>query len=200
MAPEATAELTMTSLDGLDEEQLCHCARLVLDAGQGYYDLLEADRNLVVAGIAKQLGQPGTELERFFVGLVGPEVAGLHACVSTEILPTVMMEGTLRLLRGFDHDVRRKFLGRLREARASLPALPEKSLYLARIAVSENHQSRGVAGVLMEDFFRRRDSETSYCLHVHVENTRALRFYRRLDFEQFGQKDGGFLAMVRSAA
>ena len=200
MVSQDELELTMTSPEGLDDEQLRRCARLVFEAGRGYYDLLEADRDLVEAEIAKQVGQRGTELERTFVGLVGSEVAGLHACVSTHVLPAVMMEGTLRLLRGLDHEVRRGFLERLRQARPSLPDLPESSLYLARMAVSETHQGIGVAGALMEDFFKRRQSETSYCLHVLTANTRALRFYRRLDFERLGQEEAGFVAMVRPAA
>jgi ribosomal protein S18 acetylase RimI-like enzyme len=143
------------------------------------------------------VGQEGTELERLFIGLVGSEVAGLYACVSTEALPTVMMEGSLRLLRGLDPEVRLDFLARLKEARPSLPALPENSLYLARVAVAESYQGRGVSKALMEDFFGRLDKETSWCLHVLTDNARALRFFRRFGFERFGEEEAGYLAMVR---
>ena len=197
MVPRTVAGLTISSPDGLDDAQLRRCARLVFNSGRGYYDLIEADRDLVERQIAKQVGQPGTELERTSIVLIESEVAGLHACVSTEVLPYVMMEGTLRLLRGLGRGVQKHFLGRLQQTRPTLPPLPEESLYLARMAVSDGYQGRGVATALMEDFFGRRSFETSYCLHVLTDNSRAARFYRRLGFEGFGKEEAGFRAMVR---
>ena len=199
MVLRTTAELTISSPEGLDNVQLSRCAKLVFNAGLGYYDLIKADRGLVERQIAKQVGQPGTELESIFIVLIESEVAGLHACLSTELLPNVMMEGTLRLLRGLDRGVQKDFLGRLKQARPSLPTLPERSLYLARMAVSDDFQGRGVAGVLMRDFFGHRSYETSYCLHVLTDNTRATRFYRRLGFDWFGEEEAGFRAMYRPA-
>jgi ribosomal protein S18 acetylase RimI-like enzyme len=93
--------------------------------------------------------------------------------------------------------VRLDFLARLKEARPSLPALPEISLYLARVAVAESYQGRGVSKALMEDFFGRLGKETSWCLHVSTDNARALRFFRRFGFERFGEEEAGYLAMVR---
>jgi len=200
MVPPATAELKITPPEGLDDRQLRSCARLTFEAGHGYYDLIEADRGFVLEQIEKQVGQSGTELEKTFVFLVGSEVAGLHACVSTDVLPSVMMEGSLRLVRGLDREVCQGFLRRLRQDRPTLPDLPEESLYLARIAVANDYRGLGVAEVLMEDLFGRRERETSYCLHVLTENARALRFFQRLGFEQYGAEKGGFLAMVCPAA
>lgn len=200
MVPGTVAEPTISSADGLDALQLSGCARLVFDAGRGYYDLIEADRELVERQIAKQVGQPGTELERIFIVLIESKVAGLYACVSTEVLPYVMMEGTLRLLRGLGRGVQDSFLGRLKQARPSLPALPDESLYLARMAVSESFQGRGVAKALMSDFFGRRSFETSYCLHCLSDNTKALHFYQRFGFRQIGDEEAGFRAMSRPAA
>ena len=200
MVFHTVAELTISSTDELDAPQLRRCAELVFDAGRGYYDLIEAERALVEVQIQKQLGQPGTELQNIFVALIGSNVAGLHACISSEVLPFVMMEGTLRLLRGFERGVRRSFLSRLQRARPFLPALPESSLYLARMAVSESYQGHGIALVLMEDFFGRRDFNASYCLHCLTDNSRALDFYRGLGFEPFGEAMSGFLAMHRAAS
>ena len=198
MVPRTVAELTISSPDGLNTRQLRGCARLIFNAGRGYYDLIEADRDLVERQIAKQVGQRGTELERVFIVLIESEVAGLHACVSTEVLPYVMMEGTLRLLRGFDRGAQKDFLARLERARPSLPTLPEKSLYLARMAVADSFRGCGVARALMEDFFGHRSFETSYCLHCLTDNTSALNFYQRLGFRQFGDEMAGFRAMFRS--
>ena len=199
MISQDELELTTISPEDLDDLQLRRCAKLVFNAGRGYYDLIKADRGLVERQIAKQVGQPGTELENIFIVLIESEVAGLHACISTEVLPYVMMEGTLRLLRGLDREVQKDFLGRLKQARPSLPDLPERSLYLARMAVSDDFQGRGVATVLMEDFFEHRSYETSYCLHVLTDNTRAADFYRRLGFDWFGEEEAGFRAMYRPA-
>ncbi|MGB5478337.1 MAG: GNAT family N-acetyltransferase [Thermoanaerobaculia bacterium] len=200
MVPRTVAELTISSPDGLNTRQLRGCARLVFNAGRGYYDLIEADRDLVERQIAKQLGQRGTELERVSIVLIESEVAGLHACVSTEVLRYVMMEGTLRLLRGLDRGVQEAFLKQLKQVRPSLPTLPEESLYLARMAVSDSFRGCGVATALMEDFFGHRSFETSYCLHCLTDNTSALNFYQRLGFRQFGDEEAGFRAMARSAA
>ena len=198
MAAESRGQLTIALPEQLEDAQLHRCAELVFDAGRGYYDLLGVDRSLVEVEIAKQIARPGTELERMFVGLVGVEVAGLHACVSTGVLPAVMMEGTLTLLRGMEHGIRRDFLERLRRARPALPPLPDHSLYLARLAVADDHQGLGVADALMHDFFERRENETSHCLHVLTDNARALGFFRRLGFERFGTEAAGFLSMVRA--
>ena len=199
MILQSAAEPTISVPDQLDDLQLRRCAELVFDAGRGYYDLIEAERSIVEDQIRRQLGQPGTELQNIFVALIDSNVAGLHACISSEVLPFVMMEGTLRLLRGFERGVRRSFLSRLQRARPFLPALPESSLYLARMAVSESYQGLGIALALMEDFFGRRDFNGSYCLHCLTDNSRALDFYRGLGFEPFGEAMSGFLAMHRAA-
>ena len=199
MILQSAAEPTISVPDQLDDLQLRRCAELVFDAGRGYYDLIEAERSIVEDQIRRQLGQPGTELQNIFVALIDSNVAGLHACISSEVLPFVMMEGTLRLLRGFERGVRRSFLSRLQRARPFLPALPESSLYLARMAVSESYQGLGIALALMEDFFGRRDFNASYCLHCLTDNSRALDFYRGLGFEPFGEAMSGFLAMHRAA-
>lgn len=199
MILQTAAEPTISLPDQLDDLQLGRCAELVFEAGRGYYDLIEAERSIVEDQIRRQLGQPGTELQNIFVALIDSNVAGLHACISSEVLPFVMMEGTLRLLRGFERGVRRSFLSRLQRARPFLPALPESSLYLARMAVSESYQGLGIALVLMEDFFGRRDFNGSYCLHCLTDNSRALDFYGGLGFEPFGEAMSGFLAMHRAA-
>ena len=199
MIRQSAAEPTISLPDQLDDLQLCRCPELVFEAGRGYYDLIEAERSIVEDQIRRQLGQPGTELQNIFVALIDSNVAGLHACISSEVLPFVMMEGTLRLLRGFERGVRRSFLSRLQRARPFLPALPENSLYLTRMAVSESYQGLGIALVLMEDFFGRRDFNASYCLHCLTDNSRALDFYRGLGFEPFGEAMSGFLAMHRTA-
>ena len=199
MILQSAAEPTISLPDQLDDLQLCRCAELVFDAGRGYYDLIEAERGLVEVQIQKQLGQPGTELQNIFVALIDSNVAGLHACISSEVLPFVMMEGTLRLLRGFDRGVRRSFLRRMQQVRPFLPALPERSLYLARLAVSRSYRGHGLAEVLMQDFFGRRETDASYCLHCLADNSRALDFYGGLGFEPFGEAMSGFLAMHRAA-
>ena len=91
-----------------------------------------------------------------------------------------------------------EFLSQLKESRPSLPELPEKSLYLARVAVAGEHRGRGVAEALMEDFFRRRGSEASFCLHVLAANSRALRFFKQFGFERLGEEESGYLSMVRT--
>lgn len=199
MVTRAASEPTICLPGELDDLQMRRSAELVFDAGRGYYDLIGAERAVVEAQIAKQIGQSGTELENVFVVLFDSEVAGLHACVSSEVLSYVMMEGSLRLIRGFDRTVRRAFLARLKQARPALPSLPERSLYLARMAVADGFRGCGIAKLLMEDFFRRRSYETSYCLHVLKENASAVRFYSRLGFESFGEERSGFQAMSRPA-
>ena len=199
MVPSTAAEPTVFLPDALDESQLRRCAELVFEAGCGYYDLIGVGRRDIERQIAKQIGQPGTELADTFVLLIESEVAGLYACVSTEVLSYVMLEGSLRLMRGFDPTVRKSFLAGLRQSRPALPRLPEESLYLARLAVADGFRGKGVAKLLMEDFFGRRSYETSYCLHVLEDNLRAVQFYRRQGFEPFGQQKSGFLSMIRPA-
>ena len=137
MVTRTPSELTICLPGDLDDLQRRRSAELVFDAGRGYYDLIAAQRAVVEAQIAKQIGQSGTELENVFIVLADSEVAGLHACVSTEVLPYVMIEGSLRLIRGFESAVRKAFLARLKQARPALPSLPERSLYLARMAVAD---------------------------------------------------------------
>lgn len=196
---EVTPEVEFVSAVQLDRTQRSVCANLVYDAGRGYYDLIGADRTIVEEQIADELGESGTELEHTFVATVGSEVAGMYSCINTDLLPSAMMEGTLKLLRGLDPRVRLEFLSQLRESRPSLPDLPENSLYLARVAVAGEYRGQGVAEALMEDFFHRRRSEASCCLHVLAENTRALRFFERLGFERLGEEESGYLSMVRAA-
>ncbi len=179
MILQSAAEPTISRPDQLDDLQLRRCAELVFDAGRGYYDLIEAERGLVEVQIQKQLGQPGTELQNIFVALIDSNVAGLHACISSEVLPFVMMEGTLRLLRGFERGVRRSFLSRLQRARPFLPALPESSLYLARMAVSESYQGLwncvGVDGGLLRSK-RFQWQLLSALPYRQFEGTRLLRW------------------------
>ena len=198
MVTRTPSELTICLPGDLDDLQRRRSAELIFEAGRGYYDLIAAQRAVVEAQIAKQIGQSGTELENVFIVLADSEVAGLHACVSTEVLPYVMMEGSLRLIRGFESAVRKAFLARLHQARPALPSLPERSLYLARMAVADGFRGGGIATLLMEDFFQRRSYETSYCLHVLTENTSAVGFYSRLGFESFGEERSGFQAMYRT--
>jgi len=67
--------------------------------------------------------------------------------------------------------------------------IPHKNyIEVERIYVQKNYWSMGIGKLMMEDIFdlaRRREYEC-VCLSVYEENAAAIRFYRRLGFQDVG--------------
>ncbi len=123
----------------------------------------ELDRWLAERALEAQ----GSGGARVFVSMADGRVAGYYALAAAEVRPA---EATARTLRG-------------QPRRRAVPAV-----LLARLAVDEGHQGRGLGRSLLQDAMLRA-AETAEqigvrVMLVHAKHERARRWYERFGFEE----------------
>ncbi len=109
-------------------------------------------------------------ISQTYVAADGAEIAGYHTIVVGQVTHDDAPE---RLAKG-------------------VPRHPIPVIILARLAVDQNHQGKGLGAALVADAMRRvlqaADIAGVRAMVVHAKDERAQRFYQHLGFEQFPGK------------
>jgi ribosomal protein S18 acetylase RimI-like enzyme len=184
----------------MDPAELAAVAELLYDSFAEFYDLLPCGHDDLRARLSAQIGMAGTEIERVFVHRVGGAIAGCAAVVPARALPAAQVLSTMRLLKGLKPEGRDRFLTDVKALSGSLPAPPDESLYLSRIAVAQPFRGTAVGADLLGAVLSvaRSEQHRAVSAHVHADNHRALAFYRKQGFHVPAAGDGRYLCIVRS--
>lgn len=171
-------------------------ARLAHEALAPYYDRLCIPAGRLLAVLADEAGDPCTELGTGRATLEAGQVAGIVVAYPVLEMPGRQQASLFHLLRSgiADGDV---VMAAAEAQAAAVPPIVENSCYLARIAVAEAHRGTGLAEHLLLAAEDGLAPSVPIALHVHRDNERAIRFYRRHGYVRSDGFDLPFQSFVR---
>jgi ribosomal protein S18 acetylase RimI-like enzyme len=171
-------------------------AGLAHEALAPYYDLLSIPASALLAVLADEMRDPSTELGAARAILVDEQVAGLIVAYPAGEMHVRQQASLFHLLRSGagESDV---LLEAAAAQAADVPPIASEAYYLARIAVAETQRGCGLAAKLLSSIDEGLPPSIPVALHVHRDNERAIRFYRRHGYARSDDADLAFQTFVR---
>lgn len=171
-------------------------ANLAREALAPYYDMLHIADAPLLAMLAAEMDDDSTELGAGQVAMVDDAVAGLLVAYPATELRARQQASLFHLLQASVGESE-EILPAAEKQALSVPPVPPDAHYLARFAVTSGLRGTGVADALLLALADAVPDAAPLALHVHRDNMRAIRFYRRLGFVRFDDGDLPFHAYVR---
>ncbi len=167
----------------LSPAQAQQIADLLYQASPQFYDLIPLPKSEVLDAITAQIGEPGTEFADTFVDLGSNGVRAAVAVVDATALDRAKSAGLARFLRLVPAGMRSVFFQDLSAYGKQVPPLNQPGRYIARISVAESCRGHGLAAAMIYET-KRQAGELPVLLHVHEDNSAAIRLYSKLGFER----------------
>jgi ribosomal protein S18 acetylase RimI-like enzyme len=191
-------DLIKRNVDQLTEEQLVTSSSLIYEAFFPFYSLISLPEQECCRLIAGYIGAPGTDLEFISVFLSDEEVVGLYAAYDGSEYAGRQQMSVKWLMENMDSEILPDFLSKLRVFGKGFAPMPDGNpYYLARCAVNSVFRGKGISSTILNDYMSQRP-QGDYCLHVEVNNTRAIRFYEKNQFV-LDESEASYLLMRREA-
>ena len=178
----------------LNSAEVQQSAALVYDSLPALYDLLPlppADRLSV---LADQFSVKGSEIEHTIAAHDSSGVVGIYSFLPALQLRVAQLVGMRHLLFCIPAHQHESFRESVKALLSSIPSVPDDSLYLSRFCVAEERRGAGLAAVMLGKFMTAEPGLDGYSLHVHADNSRAIRFYQKHGFAHFGRRGGTYFA------
>lgn len=171
-------------------------AALAHEALAPYYDRLATPTGALLAVLADEVCDPSTELAAARAMLVDDRVVGLIVAYPAGEMQPRQQASLFHLLRSGigEDDV---LLDAATAQAADVPPIAADAYYLARIAVAEAQRGSGIATRLLASIDESLPPSMPVALHVHRDNERAIRFYRRHGYARSDDADRAFQTFVR---
>ena len=172
--------MKIVSASTLDESGRAVAAALLAESFVQFYNSLGLDQARLLAALADELVELGTEME-FTRTLIDADVPiGVMAAYPADQMAERQQASLFHLVSSFEDHAEAIF-----EACASHAALvstvPVGSFYLARLAIYDRYRGTGCAALMLRQL-RSEAADRPVSLHVHSENVRAIALYERNGF------------------
>lgn len=171
-------------------------ADLAHEALAPFYNRLSIPKNALLAVLADEVRDPSTELGVARAILVDERVAGLIVAYPAGEMHVRQQASLFHLLRSGagESDV---LLDAAAAQAADVSPIASDAYYLARIAVAKAQRGSGLAATLLSAINEGLPPLMPIALHVHRDNERAIRFYRRYGYARSDDAHLAFQTFVR---
>ena len=169
--------LTIKQWSEINENQLDILSSLILQSAEQFYHLIPTDEDIILF-IIESMRNTESDLNDCMAIMNGEKIIGALSFYSTQEL-----QG--RFLYYMRKISDRTFHGNLMKYFKSIPSIKSEGSYLSRIAVIDDSKGSGAAAKVLSLFesISKEKGQKNAFLHVHVENKRAIKFYKNNSYK-----------------
>src|SRR5690349_7147670 len=145
------------SVDKVNEAQINGDERLVLaqlivSAAPLFYALLPCSEQKMLALLADQIGEPGTELQNTYVLRQGGRVSSVLSAVGDNQIATARLSSSMNFIRKLGRPERACFMRNLKRFAKELEPIDKPGIYISRLATMPAPNTAGAGARLLKWF------------------------------------------------